>query len=182
MKPSKIDTRDGQAVATISSRAGFYPFLAKHKRPAHNFTVLYLQWLYHLSRAKHYDDRNKASVFHAIEVIRQMGIHEDYDFTGHIQHTAKIDDPQIAVTNYCDDNEISRMVKLYASDNNLTNGFYEDFIKRMLNEHRTLQQSFTRFCHDWCRYVVAKKLFGENTKTMKLAKELSKMDFSPMMI
>lgn len=54
---------------------------------------------------------------------------------------------------------------------------YEEFIAEMGNDHRTLQQSFTRLCLAWLNHVGNDdyRYDGRNEASHKIAKELIEM-------
>ncbi len=57
---------------------------------------------------------------------------------------------------------------------NYSGGYGNDsFIQEMSNEHRTLQQSFTRLCLQWLEYIASTdRVDGRNISSKKVAKEL----------
>lgn len=176
-----IDTQNGEEVAkalslylnTFSSRKEFHPIFAAYKRPAHNFTVLILQWLYHLSCVTYYDKRNEASVLLAREITCSIPLYDDYDYQSLLQHTSAVKKPVIEITDFRSHDEMALVLSCYLTDKNAKNGIYKSFVQQMLYEHKTLQQSFMRFCRDWCNYVINEKPFGASSKTIKLAKPLA---------
>ena len=59
------------------------------------------------------------------------------------------------------------MLNSYGTEN------IDTFIKKMLTEHRTLQQSFTRFCMKWVEAKAAVEYFdGRDEQSVKLCREI----------
>ena len=49
----------------------------------------------------------------------------------------------------------------------------DGFIQEMSNDHRTLQQSFTRLCLQWLEYIASTdRVDGRNESSKKIAKQL----------
>lgn len=55
-------------------------------------------------------------------------------------------------------------------------GFKADkFCDEMLNEHRTLQQNFTRLCFEWIKACSESRFDARNEASVKACKELQKV-------
>ena len=186
-----IDTRNGDEVVNIfvslylnsfDSRKGFHPIFAQHRNPAHNFTALIIQFLYNLSSMTCYDGRNEASVRLAGEMVKEMQLYEGYDFSANFRKTATVKKSIIEIANYRSDEEMAYLMSCFMSNPPEEKRAYMSFIRKTLHAHNTLQQSFTRFCRDWCRFVVNEKPFGEKSTTIRLAKALAESKYALPMI
>jgi len=66
--------------------------------------------------------------------------------------------------------DISHFVNSYSSD-------HEKFITFMSNEHRTLQQSFTKLCLKWIEYCASDdyRYDGRNEASHQISRELTQL-------
>lgn len=165
-----VNTADGKAVANaigglyVNSYSNpgkrFYECMSETKAEIQrDFTMLCFEWFVNLANVMNYDERNKSAVYYAREI---KGIFNDVAFKekSNIVSKGSID----FIFNYRDDEAAVQVIDTYLSfskDNT-------DFISCMLQQHRTLQQSFSRLCCNWFEYVSEK---GTNEPYVMLAKK-----------
>ena len=149
-----VNVMDGEEVAnaiglfvnsyTNPSKAFHECMLEKDANCQHNFTVLCFDWFKVLSKTECFDDRNKASVEYAKIIANGIGTEELHK---RIQKSRYIKCE--CIFDYRDDESAVELFSNYLrnSDNN------NSFILCMLRVHRTNQQSFSRMCCEWFRYL-----------------------------
>jgi len=81
--------------------------------------------------------------------------------------------------------ELSKGQQAAQTMSNLVNSYGSEerkkFIEAMANDHRSLQQSFTRLCVDWFRKLENQSHDLRNEASVKLAKELKPvLDKNPL--
>ncbi len=109
-------------------------------RVQHNFTMLCLEWFKALAKVDHYDERNQASV----EFAKKLSAVLKYDQLSMHKLSARGIEEEF-IFDFRDDKSAVELMERYlrmAKDNEL-------FINRMLNNHRTIQQNFSRLCCSW---------------------------------
>lgn len=119
----------------------FYECMLKRDRNIkHNFTMLCLEWFRALAKVEYYDERNKASVLYAQSIAPIFRYDEFLR-----QKTSVNGVASDHVFKYRNDTDAANLLEKYLrlSLNN------DDFIAKMLTEHRINQQSFSRMCCEW---------------------------------
>lgn len=107
----------------------------------HNFTSLCLEWFTQLSVAELYDERNEDAVL----LARKIASVVDLELLVHQKSSTK-DYPEFMTINYVNGTSVEKAMAAYL---NLAVDSYQPFLQVMLNEHRTLQQNFSRLCGEW---------------------------------
>lgn len=122
----------------------FYEVILKEKKTVQfNFTVMLYDWLAHLSTVKCYDGRNEDSVSYAIKMMGKIEAIPKYK-------PVKSKNILSSCFEYRNDEDMAKMTAAFIS----VNKSYEAFFKSALNQHKTLQQSYTRFMVNWCNYLI----------------------------
>lgn len=116
--------------------------MKKWKKPVcDNFTFLCLSWLKILSDFKVMDGRNEASVMLAKEIFQH-----DIEFPVLRGKSGRY--PQLKEVNA---KEVSDILAVYLEQD--TEEEYKEFLMKLCQEHRTLQQNFTRVAMKWLQEV-----------------------------
>lgn len=168
---------DGKSVAILigsfyvnrswSSHSGFIKeMLSQREDTQYNFTLLCMDWFRSLTGiAKWCDDRNRASVLLG-EQISKM-------FTGYpYREYENKDVPERISVNYDNGTEVAQALVLHLM---CSPSGYEAFINAMLQEHHTLQQSFSRLCVTWLKAVAEREKDIQTVKAT-IAKRVSSLD------
>lgn len=177
MMEKTVEVTDGKQVATIllsyylNSYDRVHPDfmgLMYRERPEirTNFMVLIVQWFFNLASRKTYewDERNEKSVEMANILKAQLS---QVDLKVRPVKKRNLEN-QIQVS-YQEGQSVEQMMAAYLALTEETEEPFKIFMSGLANEHRTLQQNFTRFVQEWCQWLVKENPTGRS-REMRIAK------------
>lgn len=168
MNTMLINITDGSAVANsvctfLNSYTTRFPefndaMLGERKNVQHNFTMLCVKWFFAIAEMNYYDDRNEDSVMFGRRL--QAALYEQS-----FSHKAiKVEKTTTELElNYSSQTDVEKAIVSFLA---CSNGNYDSFIKKMLHEHKTLEQNFSRFCVGWFEALVKAKETSRSTEVL----------------
>lgn len=154
------DVSDGKQVETVlvglylnsfdTAHPEFMERMGKESQDVRdNFIYLIMKWMRNLAARKEYewDERNAESVKLAKYLEPEL---DGLSVRITVQQAAG--HPNAMAVCYREDKSMEAMMKQYLLSVDSEGAMFCDFIKAMEQEHRTLQQNFTRFCLEWCKW------------------------------
>ena len=154
----QVDTSDGRQVAAIlfdfylnsfssNHNAFMERFSAEPMEVQHNFMALASQWFLEMSEWEpwHYDERNEKSVIMAKLIRRNLLANPLKP-----KRVKKKNEEAVMEVCYYDNSSVASMLSHYLRNAGGNDRAFDAFMKKAVNEHKTLQQNFTRFIREWC--------------------------------
>lgn len=140
-------------------------------RQRHNFLLLSLLWFNHLRKVENPTAEFEASVALAKSVNEKMGGIKDAKLLREMQITA-VPNNFVNVVDGVHEIDTAIVMSRFLSRKNDAGRDYKSFILTMGEDHRTIQQSFTRLIMSWCRWLDSRYAAGSKHQTALLARTI----------
>lgn len=180
-----LNAHDGERVAAYLSNylncrpcAGHEEFcrvMETFPRQGYNFLLLSLLWFNRLRKVETLTEEFEASVALAKSVNEKMGGIKDAKLMRDMQATA-VTNNFINVVDGVHEIDTAIVISRFLSRKNDAGKDYRCFILTMGEDHRTIQQSFTRLIMTWCRWIDGKYAASSNHQTALLARTILSCD------
>lgn len=177
MNTKLVNVTDGAAVANfiltyLNSYSTHFPefnnaMIGEKKNVRYNFTILCVKWFFAIAEVAYYDDRNEDSVKFGRRL--QAALYEQ-SYSPKAIRAEKA--PTELELNYRSQADVEKAIVSFLV---CSNGDYDSFIRKMLYEHKTLEQNFSRFCVRWFEALIQENETSKSTEVV-IAKKAMQLD------